>query len=195
METTTDTKFEMVIKGLLNLQQQVESIKAKNDTDKTPGNSPSGCAEGFPPSPSKTASKAGTHLDSSLLMDQVDDESDFLNWKELPQDVCNQMKAQENNQTVQTCLSLTSRFQNDLTVDPVTKHQREWKFILFPPTSSKSMHQIWLETQSPQKPQRTTKDVSNPISRNGERGRPTLVSFPHPIRKTLLFAPSVCPPN
>ena len=106
----------MVVKGLLNLQQQVDAMKST-----VPRNSPSDCAKGFPPSPSKTTSKTGTnpHLKHSLLADQADDASDFLSWKEPPQDVCDQM-AQEDNQIVQTCSSLTG-FRSD-------PKQQEWNF-------------------------------------------------------------------
>ena len=94
----------------------------------------SACAKGCPPSPNKKASKVGTNTDNSLLIDQTNDASDFLNWKELPQDVHDRMKACKDKLTMQTSSSLT-RFRNDLTVETDANRevqQREWNFILFP---------------------------------------------------------------
>ena len=110
LETTADTKLDIDLRGLLNLQQQVHVVKGGK-----PRNSPSGCVKGLTPSPSKTAGKVGTrlHLERFLSTDQADDASVFLNWKELPQDVHDRMKAQEDKQIVQTSASLAG-IQNNL---------------------------------------------------------------------------------
>ena len=75
-------------------------------------------------------------VDDSLPVDHVDDASDFLKWKELPQGICDRMKACWDKLTAQTSSSLT-RFRNDLTVTPSNGKQKEWSFILLPLTSKK----------------------------------------------------------
>ena len=132
-----DTKFDALLETVFKPQQQEsENVTAGKDDPGKSHDALSGCAKGFPLNPTKKTGDAGTIVDDSLLTDHVDDASDFLNWKELPQDIHDQMKAQEDKLMVQTSSSLT-RFQNNLTGDPATGEQKEWNFTPFPPTSKK----------------------------------------------------------
>ena len=77
-------------------------------------------------------------MDDSLLTNHADEASDFLNWKELPQNAHDRTKAGKDKLIVQTSASPTG-FQKDITVEIVNGkvEQKEWNFILFPPASEK----------------------------------------------------------
>ena len=134
-KVTTDTRLKLgkVIKGLSKLQKELDVMRTGKSAASTV---PSGSGhEGLPPSPSKTAGEVkNSHLECTPLTNQANDASDFMIWREPPQDVCERMKAWEDRLTAQTRTSMTC-FWNDLTVDPITQEQKQWNFILFPPTS------------------------------------------------------------
>ena len=137
VETTTDTrlKLDSVLKRLSTLKEEFDAMKAEKSATST---IPSGSdCEDLPPSPSKTASKVkNLHLERTLLTDQADDASNFIKWKEPPRDVYESVRSREDRLTVQTSASMT-QFRSHLTMDPIAKQQKEWNFILFPPTSNK----------------------------------------------------------
>ena len=85
--------------------------------------------------PSQNCKEKGINTDDSLfLTNQADDTLDFLNRRELPQDVHNQMKARKDKLTVQTNLLINITLKIDSNGEV---KQREWNFILFPPASEK----------------------------------------------------------
>ena len=118
-----ETKIDKLLSTILKFEQKVDALESHTSASIESPN-PSGCVKDIPPSPSKTASDAGTHPESCLLTCQANNAQGFLNWKQLPQDVNDQMKVREDNRTVQTCSSLT-KFQNGLAKDPVTEDQKE----------------------------------------------------------------------
>ena len=129
-------------------------------------------AKGNPPSPNKKAAKVGPNIDNSLLTDQDDDALDFLNWKELPQDVHDRMKACKHKLTAQTSSSLI-RFKNDLTVEMGANRENPTEGMEFHCVSTnlqENLHlQIRLQTQPLALCQGTAQDLVNAISKDGER--------------------------
>ena len=127
------------LETVLGLKQEMDELKKSNGQliESPPLSTMLVCAKGHCPNPTKTAPKNGININGSLMTDQADDIFDFLDWKQLPKDVHDRMKAQENKLTVQTSSSLT-QFRNHLTVELDAQgktQQREWNFVSFVPTS------------------------------------------------------------
>ena len=69
---------------LLNTAEEMKKSRGLPNASECPlADTTSAHSKGHPPRLNKKASKVGTGADDSLLTDQADDASDFLNWKEL----------------------------------------------------------------------------------------------------------------
>ena len=129
-KVTTDTRLKLgkVIKGLSKLQKELDVMRTGKSAASTV---PSGSGhEGLPPSPSKTAGEVkNSHLECTPLTNQANDASDFMIWREPPQDVCERMKAWEDRLTAQTNASMTW-LQNSVLTNHIISHPREEFFHL-----------------------------------------------------------------
>ena len=98
-ETMTNTRLE--IKGpakcVSKLQKELDAMKGEKSAT---GAVPSGSGhEGPPPNPSKTSGEMkNSCLEHTLLTDQADDASDFIDWSKMPQDACERIKAREDRE-------------------------------------------------------------------------------------------------